>query len=218
MGTSFTCFPDRGSTAPPVSHSRRWSFWKSWLPSCPCRVPTLSATEAVWRHIASCGPQSSRHRASRVWRGMRRRRKPRIGAGPGCSGACLIWLWRPVFRHCVGRGKRADALRRRSRARPCDLPWGRRGSLRSIAPIPQAAVSTRIRRHLTLAAVPPPSAPARWRQALCACAAPHDRVRGLVGDGRTAEASLPPLRASRVPSSPLPSSAFPEPLAPGQPL
>jgi hypothetical protein len=41
----------------------------------------------------------------------------------------------PVFRHCVGGGKRVDALRRRSRARPCDLPLCRRGALRIIAAI-----------------------------------------------------------------------------------
>jgi hypothetical protein len=37
--------------------------------------------------------------------------------------------------HCVGGGKRADALRRRSHARPCDLPFCCRGSLRIIAAI-----------------------------------------------------------------------------------
>jgi hypothetical protein len=42
----------------------------------------------------------------------------------------------PVFRHCVGGGKRADTLRRHSRARPCDLH--------------QESVITRILRHLQL--------------------------------------------------------------------
>jgi hypothetical protein len=44
-------------------------------------------------------------------------------------------------------------------------PFCRRGSLRIIAVITQESVITRILRHLQLASVPPPIAPARWRQA-----------------------------------------------------
>jgi hypothetical protein len=91
---------------------------------------------------------------------MKRKRQPRIGTGRGCWVVSLIWIWAPVFRHCVGGGKRADALRRRSRARPCDLPFCRCGSLRIIAAITQEEVITRILRHLKLASVPPPIAPA----------------------------------------------------------
>ena len=47
-------------------------------------------------------------------------------------------------------------------------PFCRRGSLRLIAVITQESVITRILRHLQLAAVPPPLAPARGRQALFA--------------------------------------------------
>jgi hypothetical protein len=54
--------------------------------------------------------------------------------------------------------------RRRSRARPGDLSLCRRGSLRIIAAITQESVSTRILRHLKLASLPPPIAPARCRQ------------------------------------------------------
>jgi len=43
-------------------------------------------------------------------------------------------------------------------------PWCQRGALRIIAAITQEAVITRILRHLKLAAVPPPIAPARSRQ------------------------------------------------------
>jgi len=43
-------------------------------------------------------------------------------------------------------------------------PFCRRGSLHIIAVITQASVITRILRHLQLASVPPPIAPARWRQ------------------------------------------------------
>jgi hypothetical protein len=53
-----------------------------------------------------------------------------------------------------GGGKRADALRRRSRAKPCDLH--------------QESVITRILRHLKLASVPPPIALARLRQEIFA--------------------------------------------------
>ena len=46
-------------------------------------------------------------------------------------------------------------------------PWCRRGSLRIIAAMTQESVITRILRHLKLASVPPPIAPARVRQATC---------------------------------------------------
>ena len=47
-------------------------------------------------------------------------------------------------------------------------PLCRCGSLRIIAAITQESVITRILRHCKLASVPPPIAPARARQALCA--------------------------------------------------
>jgi hypothetical protein len=50
------------------------------------------------------------------------------------------------------------------RREPCDLPLCRRGSLRIMAAITQESVMTRILRHLQLASVPPPIAPARLRQ------------------------------------------------------
>jgi hypothetical protein len=43
-------------------------------------------------------------------------------------------------------------------------PLCRRGSLRIIAAMTQESVITRILRHLKLASVPPPIAPARFRQ------------------------------------------------------
>jgi len=46
-------------------------------------------------------------------------------------------------------------------------PFCRRGSLRIIAVITQESVITRILRHLQLASVPPPIAPARGRQEIC---------------------------------------------------
>jgi Putative transposase len=46
-------------------------------------------------------------------------------------------------------------------------PFCRRGSLRLIAVITQESVITRILRHLQLASVPPPIAPARGRQEIC---------------------------------------------------
>ena len=47
-------------------------------------------------------------------------------------------------------------------------PFCRRGTLRIIAVITQEAVITRILRHLQLASVPPPIAPARWHQEISA--------------------------------------------------
>src|SRR5439155_7286802 len=49
-------------------------------------------------------------------------------------------------------------------------PWCHRGALRLIAVITQESVITRILRHLQLAAVPPPIAPTRARQAIDAFA------------------------------------------------
>ena len=47
-------------------------------------------------------------------------------------------------------------------------PFCRRGTLRIMAVITQESVITRILRHLQLAAVPPPIAPARWRHEISA--------------------------------------------------
>jgi hypothetical protein len=83
---------------------------------------------------------------------MHQEQERRIGTGPGCSVASLIEIWQPVrfaavapcaslppfFRHCVGGG--------------------------SLATFTQESVITRILRHLKLASVPPPIAPARLRQ------------------------------------------------------
>ena len=103
-GISCTASTGRGLTAPPASNSHRWSCWRSLRRSCPCRVPTWCATAAVWRRTASSGRRSFRHRASRVSTAMHRRREPRIGTGRGCWAVSLLWIWRPVFRHCVGGG------------------------------------------------------------------------------------------------------------------
>ena len=121
MGISCTASLGRGLTAPPVSNSPRSNSWRSWRHESPCRMPTWYATAGVWRHTASSGLRSFPPRASRVWMVTKRSQEPRIGIGPGCWAAFSMWLWPPVFRHCVGGGKRADALRRRSRAKPCDL-------------------------------------------------------------------------------------------------
>ncbi len=54
------------------------------------------------------------------------------------------------------------------RREPCDLSFCHRGSLCIIAAITHESVSTRILRHLKLASVPPPIAPARCRQEIFA--------------------------------------------------
>jgi hypothetical protein len=61
-------------------------------------------------------------------------------------------------------------------------PFCRRGALRLIAVITQESVITRILRHLQLAAVPPPLAPARRRQELCAFTSVHARCCRPIGD------------------------------------
>ena len=85
-----------------------------------------------------------------------RKREPRIGTGPDCWVASLIWIWRPVFP--------LSGSPDRSHQSPSLPPFCRRGSLRIIAAITQESVITRILRHLQLASVPPPIAPARLRQ------------------------------------------------------
>jgi hypothetical protein len=52
----------------------------------------------------------------------------------------------------------------RGRRELCDLPFCRRGSLRTIVAITQESVITRILRHLKLVSIPPPIAPACLRQ------------------------------------------------------
>jgi hypothetical protein len=101
------CSPGHGPTAPPVSSCHRWSFEKSWPRSCPCRVSTSCATAAVERRIARFEPRSFLHHASRVWTGRRLKLAPPTGIGAGCWAAYLIWIWQPVFRHCVGGGSLA---------------------------------------------------------------------------------------------------------------
>ena len=55
-------------------------------------------------------------------------------------------------------------------------PFCRRDSLRIMAAITQDSVITRILRHLKLASVPPPIAPARLRQEIFAFDEAHARV------------------------------------------
>jgi hypothetical protein len=92
-GDLCTSLPDRGPTARPVSTSRRRNCWRSWRPSCPCRVLTWSATAAVWRPTASFATRSFPHHASKVWTMIKRRLEPHIGTGRGSWDGCFIWIW-----------------------------------------------------------------------------------------------------------------------------
>ena len=63
-----------------------------------------------------------------------------------------------------------------------------------IAAMAEESGIRRLMRHLKLASVPPPLAPARSRQDTFAwVAAVHNVARGLVGDVRVAEVYLTPL-------------------------
>jgi hypothetical protein len=73
-------------------------------------------------------------------------------------------------------------------------PCYRRGALRLMAATPQASVIPRSLQPLTLAAVPPPIAPARCRPKRCAVDCVHDRARSLGGAGRAVAGYFPPLR------------------------
>ena len=74
--------------------------------------------------------------------------------------------------HTAGQYRIAEILPRLlGRVFALDLvtwPFCRRGSLRIIAALTHESVITRILRHLQLASVPPPMAPARCRQELFA--------------------------------------------------
>src|SRR5207244_558582 len=72
-------------------------------------------------------------------------------AHPGTS----YWPWARLLGRVFGLDMRT-------------CPFCRRGSLHIIAVITQESVITRILRHLQLASVPPPIAPARGRQETCA--------------------------------------------------
>ena len=92
-------------------------------------------------------------------------------------------------------------------------PFCRRGTLRLLAVITQESVITRILRHLQLASVPPPIAPAGYRQACSVFDEADDPWRRPIGDGRAE-----PVHA-RVPSSLpcLPPPAMPRPAPPEHP-
>src|SRR5262249_33564221 len=89
-------------------------------------------------------------------------------------------------------------------------PLCRRGSLHIIAVITQESVITRILRHLQLASVPPPMAPARVRQELCTFDEAHAPWCGLVSDVRVAAPSLALLRR-RHPLPPRPPPCHNQP-------
>jgi len=76
-------------------------------------------------------------------------------------------------------------------------PFCRRGALRIIAAITQESVITRILRHLKLASVPPPIAPARCRQDLFAFAEAHVSVGPLAAC--VPRLCVAPLRACEMP-------------------
>ena len=92
-------------------------------------------------------------------------------------------------------------------------PFCRRGSLRIIAVITQESVITRILRHLQLASVPPPIAPARGRQACSVFDEVHDPWCRSIGAVRAEPGH------SRVPSSLpcLPPPVVPRPAPPEHP-
>jgi len=78
-------------------------------------------------------------------------RRPQGVDGEETTTGTPYWSWARLLGRVFGLDMR-----------PC--PFGRRGTLRILAVITQEAVITRILRHLQLASVPPPIAPARARQ------------------------------------------------------
>ena len=93
-------------------------------------------------------------------------------AEPDASHAAPHWSWARLL-------QRVCALDRTR------CPFCQRGALRIMAAITHEAVITRILRHLHLASVLPPIAPARSRQETCDwVASAHAIACGLMGDVR----------------------------------
>jgi hypothetical protein len=75
--------------------------------------------------------------------------------GAGAKPGTPYWSWARLLGHVFDLDM-------------ATCPFCHQGTLRIIAAMTQETVITSILRHLKLAAVPPPSAPARVRQAICA--------------------------------------------------
>ena len=111
-------------------------------------MSTSYATVAVERCIARFEPRSFLHYAKQ-------------GAdGEEAKTGTPSWHWGRL----LGRVLDLDMA---------TCPFCRRGALRIIAAITQESVITRILCHLKLASVPPPIAPARCRQEICAFDSAH---------------------------------------------
>ena len=116
--------------------------------SLPAGGLSPSCKRPVWRRgLASCLVRRPTHLGAPLGsEPAGARRRPRGAA---------VDAGRKTRRGCMGRVFDLDMA---------TCPLCRRGSLRIIAAITQASVITRILRHLKLASVPPPIAPARLRQ------------------------------------------------------
>jgi hypothetical protein len=163
METSCLCSPGHGPTAPPVSSCHRWSFEKSWSRSCPCRVSTSYATAAVESRIARCEPRSFLHYASRVWTGRRLKLAllltlgqaagPRIGSGYDNLSSATVWAEGALRPSVLPTWRTADHCRHHPGVGNYTHP-----------------TSSQAR------AVPPPIAPARYRQEIFAFDSAHASV------------------------------------------
>ena len=103
--------------APPALNSRRWSFWRSLRRLCPCRVRTLSALLCLAPQSNS-GRRSFPHRAT-GWRWRSSKTGTPSWNGARLLGACLSWIWHPVFRHGGGGSLAPFRLPPRLPAHPC---------------------------------------------------------------------------------------------------
>ena len=168
MALSSIPLPSRGLTARPASHCRLWNSWRSCRLLCSCR----GAPGALWWVFGAA--------QSTAW-GDQPDTTP---TGCGWKGG-QYWDTSLELARLLGRVFDLDMA-------PC--PLGRRGALRIIAAMTQESVSTRILRHLKLASVPPPIAPARARQETFARVAPaHDVACGLISDVCAVEVCFTPL-------------------------
>jgi hypothetical protein len=118
--------------------ARRWTLWRRWPRSCPCRVSTWGALAAVWRPPAPCVERSSPRQQGRDeeamdtgsprWTWARRLKRVlalAMARGPGVSeGRCGFSRLLVCRTPCLGSVLHARTRVQQSLVRArCSLPY-----------------------------------------------------------------------------------------------
>jgi hypothetical protein len=191
-----------------------WALEPTWRPADACHPPSrdrpqqaavpLPGAPARWCHATWAGGRRDvASRPSGAVYGRARR---------GMIGRCSRQRPKNALRILIHPGFDRDMIPCLpplcGRRAPCALSCCRQGALRIMAASPQAAVGTRLRRHLTRAAVPPLMAPARsWHDTFDGALQPPQSPgeAGMRGAQQTALLRAQPLwrRPVRAPARPL---------------